>query len=148
MDDCIVYYLPIAIPEAGAQMAAREELDQFRSEVAKFIESELPDDLKNVSTVRSAFDEDAGVSDWAAPSLKEARTKWREALRDKGWLAPAWPVKYGGGGLSPAHQFVLIDEFIKHNAPRFFDMGLAMIGPIGRAHRSPTAARSSAASDR
>ena len=126
--------LPIAIPEAGAQMAAREELNQLRSEVAKFIESELPDDLKNVSTVRSAFDEDAGVSDWAAPSLKEARTKWREALRDKGWLAPAWPVKYGGAGLSPAHQFVLIDEFIKHNAPRFFDMGLAMIGPTIISH--------------
>jgi len=115
-------------------MAAREELDQFRSEVVKFIKAELPDPLKNVSTVRSAFDEDPGVSDHADPSLKNAKTRWREALRKKGWLAPAWPEKYGGGGLSPAHQFILIDEFIKHNAPRFFDMGLGMVGPTIISH--------------
>jgi alkylation response protein AidB-like acyl-CoA dehydrogenase len=115
-------------------MTAREELAQFRSEVVKFIEDELPEELKNVSTIRSAFDEDGGESDWAAPSLKGARTEWREALCKKGWLAPAWPAKYGGAGLSPAHQFVLIDEFIKHNAPRFFDMGLAMIGPTIISH--------------
>jgi len=105
----------------------------FRSEVANFIESELPDSLKKGSTIRSAFEEDGGA-DRTEPSLKNARAWWREALRAKGWLAPAWPVKYGGGGLSPAHQFVLIDEFIKHDAPRFFDMGLGMIGPTIISH--------------
>jgi alkylation response protein AidB-like acyl-CoA dehydrogenase len=115
-------------------MAAREELNQFRSNVAKFIDAELPDALKNVSTVRSAFEEEPGGSDHSDPSLKSAKAQWRQALQKKGWLAPAWPVKHGGGGLSPAHQFILIDEFIKHNAPRFFDMGLGMIGPTIISH--------------
>jgi alkylation response protein AidB-like acyl-CoA dehydrogenase len=120
--------------QEGDLMAAREELDQFRSEVVKFIERELPDVLKNVATIRSAFEEDPGALDHADPSLKKAKAQWRDALRKKGWLAPAWPEKYGGGGLSPAHQFVLIDELIKHNAPRFFDMGLGMVGPTIISH--------------
>ncbi len=115
-------------------MPAREELDQFRSEVVKFVESELPEELRNVATIRSAFEENPGASDHAEPSLQKAKEKWREALRQKGWLAPAWPVKHGGGGLSPAHQFILNDEFIRHNAPRFFDMGLGMIGPTIISH--------------
>jgi hypothetical protein len=121
------------VDQVGVKMTARDELNQFRSEVANFIERELPASLKNRSTIRSAFEEDGGA-DRTEPSLKEARARWREELRAKGWLAPAWPVKYGGGGLSPAHQFVLIDEFIKHDAPRFFDMGLGMIGPTIISH--------------
>jgi len=115
-------------------MAAKEELTRFRSEVVEFIERELHDALRNVSTVRGAFDEDGSESDHSDPSLKKAKSEWREALRKKGWLAPAWPTKYGGGGLGPAHQFILIDEFIKHNAPRFFDMGLGMVGPTIISH--------------
>jgi alkylation response protein AidB-like acyl-CoA dehydrogenase len=115
-------------------MAAREELDRFRSEVARFVETELPDALKNLTTIRSAFEEDPGESDHARPALKSAKAQWREALRAKGWLAPSWPEKYGGGGLSPAHQFILVDELIKHNAPRFFDMGLGMVGPTIISH--------------
>ncbi|HLX36609.1 MAG TPA: acyl-CoA dehydrogenase family protein, partial [Candidatus Binataceae bacterium] len=115
-------------------MAAREELDRFRSEVARFVETELPDALKNLTTIRSAFEEDPGESDHARPALKSAKAQWREALRSKGWLAPSWPEKYGGGGLSPAHQFILVDELIKHNAPRFFDMGLGMVGPTIISH--------------
>ncbi|HTR61240.1 MAG TPA: acyl-CoA dehydrogenase family protein, partial [Candidatus Binataceae bacterium] len=83
---------------------------------------------------RSAFEEEPGGSDHADPALKSAKSQWRESLRKKGWLAPAWPQKFGGGGLGPAHQFILIDEFIKHNAPRFFDMGLGMIGPTIISH--------------
>ena len=64
-------------------MTARNELNHFRSEVANFIESELPDSLRTGSTIRSAFEEDGGV-DRTEPSLKNARARWREALRAKG----------------------------------------------------------------
>ena len=70
-------------------MAAREELDQFRSEVVRFIETELPDALKAVATIRSAFEEDPGESEHAGPEFKTAKAQWREALRNKGWLAPS-----------------------------------------------------------
>jgi len=114
-------------------MTAREELQQFRAEVVKFIATELPEALRKIPTIRSAFDENAD-SERQDQSVRRAKSEWREALRKKGWLAPAWPINYGGGGLSPAHQFILIDEFIKHNAPRFFDMGLGMVGPTIISH--------------
>ena len=116
-------------------MAAIRDLPEFRAEVVKFIENELPDTLKNVPAVRSAFDpEQMGLEEAPDPQLRKARSRWREALLKKGWLAPAWPTEYGGGGLSSAHQFILTDELVKHNAPRFFDMGLAMVGPTIISH--------------
>jgi len=50
MDDRIVISRSSEICTGGWPMAAREELNEFRSEVVRFIESELPDALKNVST--------------------------------------------------------------------------------------------------
>jgi alkylation response protein AidB-like acyl-CoA dehydrogenase len=118
-----------------AQMAAIKDLTEFRSEVVQFIERELPNPLKDVPAIRGAFDpERIGLAEEPDPRVRKARSQWREALRRKGWLAPAWPVEYGGGGLTSAHQFVLAQEFIKHNAPRIFDMGLAMVGPTIISH--------------
>lgn len=110
-------------------MSLTEELVEFRSAVVRFIEKELPAALKNVPSIRGAFDPEQIGLEESDPQIRKARAEWREALRKKGWLAPSWPVEFGGGGLGSAHQFILSDELIKHNAPRFFDMGLAMVGP-------------------
>ncbi|QKG27102.1 acyl-CoA dehydrogenase family protein [Actinomadura verrucosospora] len=32
------------------------------------------------------------------------------ALGDRGWLSLSWPVEFGGGGRSPAYEFILWDE--------------------------------------
>lgn len=32
------------------------------------------------------------------------------ALGERGWLSLSWPVEFGGGGLSPAYEFILWDE--------------------------------------
>jgi alkylation response protein AidB-like acyl-CoA dehydrogenase len=108
-----------------AEESARN-LDAFRMEVAAFIEAQLPATLQSRTTINGAYDPPG-----EEPSQEEqaARAEWRVALQSKGWLAPAWPVEYGGGGLSAAEQFVLREELIRHNAPRFFDMGLGMVGP-------------------
>ena len=115
-------------------MTVQDELSDFRAEVVEFIRDELPPELKNVRSIRSVFDADEAAfaenpQDLEPLEVKEARKKWRHSLLRKGWLAPGWPVEYGGGGLGTAHQFIFNEEMINHDAPRYFDMGLAMIGP-------------------
>ena len=39
-------------------------------------------------------------------------------LAEHGYLAPAWPVEFGGGGLSELEQVILVEEFSKVGAPR------------------------------
>jgi hypothetical protein len=36
----------------------------------------------------------------------ERYQKWMKKLATKGWIAPAWPVEYGGAGMSIMQQFV------------------------------------------
>ena len=42
---------------------------------------------------------------------------WRQKLAANGLLAPAWPAKYGGGGMSELEQVILAEEFQKAAAP-------------------------------
>jgi len=63
------------------------------------------------------------ASDWAGVgALKpddraEFLAGWREALRLEGFLAPTWPVEYGGGGFGLPEQALLQEEFVRHGVP-------------------------------
>ncbi|HEU0204971.1 MAG TPA: acyl-CoA dehydrogenase [Burkholderiaceae bacterium] len=60
-----------------------------------------------------------------------AETKdWYMTLSRQGWLAPAWPKKYGGMGLPPDKLIAFIEEFESHGVARPPDQGLVMVGPI------------------
>jgi len=55
---------------------------------------------------------------------------WRERMAAKGWIAPMWPVAYGGGGLSREEAVVLSQEMGRIKATAASSgMGLTMIGP-------------------
>jgi len=41
---------------------------------------------------------------------------WRNRVAEKGWGTPAWPVEYGGGGLSPRAARVLAEEMARAGA--------------------------------
>lgn len=62
---------------------------------------------------------------------------WYLKLSAKGWLAPNWPVEYGGMGLSPAKVLVFIEEQERWGVARAPDMGITMIGPLLIAHGDP-----------
>lgn len=56
-------------------------------------------------------------------------------LGARGWLAPAWPIEYGGMGRTAIEQFILHEELAYHRAPaagRLFTLGIA--GPAILAH--------------
>ena len=42
---------------------------------------------------------------------------WRGILAAQGYLAPAWPTRYGGGGLTKLQQVVIVEEFAKAGVP-------------------------------
>jgi alkylation response protein AidB-like acyl-CoA dehydrogenase len=42
-----------------------------------------------------------------------------KAMRDKGWLAPGWPVEYGGQGRDPMEVLAFSEEMARANAPTY-----------------------------
>jgi alkylation response protein AidB-like acyl-CoA dehydrogenase len=105
-------------------MDFRDKPDEaaFRSEIRSFIERELPDELRKKEIGYGDFDygEDPGP----------LATRWREKLRERGWIAPAWPREYGGAGMSIMEQFIFNEELILARAPRNFSLGVGWAGPV------------------
>ena len=86
----------------------------FRTETRTWIEDNCPDSIRDPS--KSASREDALL--------------WRSRYFDRGWSAPTWPAKYGGGGLAGPEVRILQEEIGRANAwVPAGGMGLTMIGP-------------------
>jgi alkylation response protein AidB-like acyl-CoA dehydrogenase len=78
----------------------------FRAEVRSFLETRAPDRF------RARLE---GRSSWQP--LAEAMREWRETLRERGWIAPAWPQEYGGAEMGVMEQFILNEEFAEARIP-------------------------------
>ncbi|HEY8490107.1 MAG TPA: acyl-CoA dehydrogenase family protein [Dehalococcoidia bacterium] len=95
---------------------------RFRAEVRSFISAHLP-----TGQPLPEF------SPYEEPTTEEARDflrRWRQALAQKGWIAPHWPKEYGGAGMSVTEQFIFNEELAEARAPQVGGMGVQMIGPI------------------
>ena len=88
--------------------------DDFRGIVRRWFEAEYPADMRSPSR---------------RPRWAEIRP-WYLKLSAKGWVAPAWPVEYGGMGLSPAQLLIFIEEQERWGIARAPDMGIQMVGPL------------------
>jgi alkylation response protein AidB-like acyl-CoA dehydrogenase len=51
-------------------------------------------------------------------------------LASRKLLAPAWPVEYGGRGLTPYEQFALFEELGYALAPRLTTISVDLVGPV------------------
>ena len=58
-----------------------------------------------------------GMGQLEGPVLEEFVAQWRSTLYEAGYLAPGWPVEYGGAGLSALEQVILSEEFAKAGVP-------------------------------
>ena len=87
---------------------------EFRAGVFAWFDRNYPHDMRHTGRRGSA----AEMADWLK---KVAR---------KGWMAPAWPVQWGGMGLSPAKQIIFIEERERVGVMRNPDMGVVMFGPM------------------
>ena len=91
----------------------------FLDEVRVFLDEALTPDL------REAGRNTLGVhSDIAACRL------WHQRLYARGWIAPAWPVEWGGAGWSARQRFLFDRECVANDAPVLFAGGLRSLGPL------------------
>lgn len=102
------------------------DLATFRAETRAWLEANCP------PAMRTRMPEEEQVAggkraEWARPEQKI----WLDRMAAKGWTAPAWPKKYGGGGLSKDEAIILEEEMqdLGCRVP-LRGMGLSMLGPV------------------
>jgi alkylation response protein AidB-like acyl-CoA dehydrogenase len=98
----------------------------FRAEVQAFIAEAFDDDMraKLAQSKNNHLD-------------KEAQVRWLKRLGEKGWIAPDWPVEYGGTGWSLGKKYVFDMEMALAGAPSTSNMGLRMCAPVVMAFGTP-----------
>jgi len=90
------------------------EEEGFRAKLVTFLEEHLTEEIARQNW------EDLGVG----PEGREFSRK----LSANGFLGMSWPREYGGQGLSPSYEFILLDELGKRGAHVPLDIGYTMIG--------------------
>lgn len=98
----------------------------FRDTVRAFIAEAFDDDMRQ----RSALSKIGDVG-------REAQVRWFKRLAAQGWLAPDWPVEYGGTGWSDAQKYIFNMEMALAGTPTTSNMGLRMCAPVIMAFGSP-----------
>lgn len=61
---------------------------------------------------------------------KHLHIRWQKALYEKGWLAPNWPVEYGGPGWTPTQRYIYEQEMSTAGAPITVPFGPRMLAPV------------------
>lgn len=98
----------------------------FRDEVRAFLDAELTPELKSKgSRLTSVYGD------------YETEMAWQKILYRKGWVAPSWPVEFGGCGWSVTQRYIFATEMAAASAPPLSPMGLGMCGPVLIGHGTP-----------
>ncbi len=102
------------------------ELESFREETRAWLEANAPTELRG-----KARDPEAVAWGGRNPEYKYPETRaWMEMMAERGWTAPSWPTRYGGGGLDNEHTQILRGEIARLELPPpLTGFGLSMIGP-------------------
>jgi alkylation response protein AidB-like acyl-CoA dehydrogenase len=103
---------------SAVTVQAERSVEVFRAAVRDFVRELAPSDWRGIG----GLDRDA----------REAfHTTTRAALAERGWVAPNWPVEYGGAGLGPAEVVILAEELSAAGIPFGSDndaFGISMLG--------------------
>jgi acyl-CoA dehydrogenase len=102
------------------------DLDSFREQTRAWLLEQAPKSLRG--TRQGRFDGYWGGKKSGDPPADVAR--WLHLMLDRGWTAPSWPRRYGGGELTSAEAKVLDEELRRLELPPpLVGFGLTMIGP-------------------
>lgn len=91
----------------------------FRSEVRAFLDEKLSEDLK--AAVAASTGTFCDLS---------AMSRWHAILHERGWVAPDWPVEFGGPGWTDTQRHIFASECALAGAPPTHTFGIRMCGPV------------------
>lgn len=96
----------------------------FRDRVRAFLDAELPADLRHkvLNHLRLA---------------KDDYVRWHRILARQGWVAPGWPVEFGGPGWTPVQRHIFEEECARAGTPQVLPFGVNMVAPVIMAFGSP-----------
>ncbi len=110
--------------------------EAFRSEVQKFIRDEFPAAYEpDFRAEQSLEPEDVWGYNWPKdlaspdPARRQGARLWAQVLAKRGWIAPRFPVQYGGAGLSAVEEFILQEEMMRARVPTVNGIGAFLLGP-------------------
>src|SRR5210317_1061563 len=101
------------------------EHEAFREEIRHFLDDALDDELREAQANCPGIFLDY-----------EFNIRWHRILHKKGWIAPAWPEKFGGTGWDLTQRYLWTRETSLAGAPSLAPMGLGMCGPMLIGHGS------------
>jgi alkylation response protein AidB-like acyl-CoA dehydrogenase len=93
------------------------EEEAFRQEVRRFFAESLPPHF--------ARREARGLQ-----LSRSEQIEWQNILARQGWLAPHWPVEWGGTGWSVVQHYIFDLESSLANAPRPVGFAYSMLAPV------------------
>jgi alkylation response protein AidB-like acyl-CoA dehydrogenase len=101
-------------------------IEEFRLETRQWLETHCPASLRTPMSEREVV---WGGRNATFPS--DDAQRWLQAMGERGWTAPTWPRRYGGGGLTAEQNAVLQEELRRIKArPPLYSFGLWMFGPV------------------
>ena len=91
-----------------------------------------PDDLAFRDEVRDFFQEayTPELRQRMRSSHKEGAEEWQRKLNDKGWVAPNWPVEFGGTGWTATQTYIYETERSLAGIPKVIPFGLVMVANV------------------
>ncbi|MFZ4519122.1 MAG: acyl-CoA dehydrogenase family protein, partial [Microthrixaceae bacterium] len=111
------------------------ELAAFRAEVVAFLDEHA--ELKR-GDERDWSRNGAATDPEVAEDYRRRCREWQQLLCDHGWGGLTWPERFGGRGLSPAHQMVFNQELGRYDATAgFITAAQALVGPTLMQHGTP-----------
>ena len=100
-----------------------DEEHAFRKEVHAFIKDKLPADIATKGATGQSLN-------------KADMDYWHAALNAQGYLAGAWPKKFGGAEWSAVQKHIFEEETAFAHAPRIVPFGVGMLAPVLQAFGS------------
>ncbi|NML60860.1 pimeloyl-CoA dehydrogenase large subunit [Massilia sp. RP-1-19] len=89
----------------------------FRDHVRAFLAANLPADLQQKVRKHLRMSKDDYV-------------RWHKILARQGWVAPAWPVEFGGAGWTPVQRHIWEEECARAGTPPVLPFGVNMVAPV------------------
>ena len=110
--------------QANAWLADGDD-EAFRQEARNWLEANCPPSMRTWLPLDEVV--------WGGRNAHYANPdslRWLQAMAKRGWVAPSWPVTYGGAGLSERQAAILQEELNRINArPPLISFPLWMLGP-------------------